>query len=89
MGAILPRVTRDNVEALSELLGRIGGDEVAEALLELLGRADPTPSPATSAMLRALGRSGSDRALRALLERLTTPTASWARTARPGALAAR
>ena len=82
VGAILPRVTRDNVEALSELLGRIGGDEVAEALLELLSREPPSASPgpvprATAAMHRALGRSGSDRALRALLERLTASRASW------------
>lgn len=80
VGAILPRVTRDNVEALSELLGRIGGDEVADALLDLLGR-EPSSSPgpvpgATAAMHRALGRSGSDRALRALLERLTASRAS-------------
>lgn len=78
---ILPRVARDNVEALSELLGRIGGDEVADALLELLSRepqsASPGPVPgATAAMHRALGRSGSDRALRALLERLTASRAS-------------
>ena len=82
VGAILPRVTRDNVEALSELLGRIGGDQVADALLDLLGREPASSSPgpvpgATAAMHRALGRSGSDRALRALLERLTASRASW------------
>lgn len=77
--AILTRVTRENVEVLAQLLGRIGGDGVADALLDLLGRADSSPgaagagtSGAAAATLRALGRTGSDRALRALLERMTS-----------------
>jgi len=88
MGAILPRLHRDNVGALADLLGHVGGDDVATALLDLLGRADPSPSAAnaTAAMLRALGRSGSDLALRALLERLTSAPAPASR-ARAGGCA--
>ena len=82
LGAILPRVARDNIEALADLLGRVGGEEIVAALLDLLGRADDAPGPvggssgATASMLRALGRTGSDRALRALLERLSAPPTS-------------
>lgn len=88
LGAILPRLHRDNVGALAELLGQVGGDDVATALLDLLGRADPGPSAlnATAAMLRALGRTGSDLALRALLERITSAPAPASR-ARDGACA--
>lgn len=81
LGVILPRLHRDNVGALAELLGDVGGDEVAAALLDLLGRAAPRPGAvdAAGSMLRALGRSGSDLALRALLERLTSAPAPAAR----------
>lgn len=74
VAALLPRVNGNNVGAVAELLGRVGGDEVADALLGLLLRAE-RPS-VTDALLRALGATGSDRALRVLLERLTaTPPA--------------
>ncbi len=74
---ILPRVTRDNIQELAEMLGRIGGEEVVAALIDLLGRVGGDGSAgATPSMLRALGRTGSDRALRALLERLNTPPPS-------------
>lgn len=70
LATLLPRVDRRNVDAVAELLGRVGGDDVADALLELLPRS--TRASTTASLLLALGASGSDRALRALLERLTT-----------------
>ncbi len=70
VGSMLPRVDRRNVGTVAALLGAIGGDEVADALLEMVRR-DARSGDADTLVL-ALGASGSDRALRALLERLTT-----------------
>lgn len=68
--ALLARLDRDTLGVLAPLLGRLGGDEVADAMIELLEHGGTTPSAREAALL-ALGTSGSDHALRSLLERLT------------------
>lgn len=69
----VPDVAR---EAVATLLGEIGGDQAADALLNL---SDISRTPNAEIYLRALGRTGSSRALRALLRAATARESTQSR----------
>ncbi|MFO0556775.1 MAG: HEAT repeat domain-containing protein [Polyangiales bacterium] len=71
-------------EPLATLLGDLGGDEGANALL---GLSDASRPPSAESYARALGRTGSSRALYALLRTATEREANTTRQTSFGAIA--
>jgi HEAT repeat protein len=76
----VPRAARD---AVCTLLGDIGGDRAADALLNL---SEVSQTTNFELGLRALGRTGSPRALRALLRAASAPAVASARQTALGSI---